>query len=255
MIKAENISYSFGQNKILENVSMTANPGEVTVIAGSNGTGKSTLLKNICGILQGSGEVYICGKNRDQYTRKELSKKISYLSQFHNIDADINVFEIVLLGRVNSLNYHVPQEEVERVWSTLKFLNIEQFANRKMTQLSGGQAQMVFIGQALIREPEILILDEPTNNLDMRYTFKILDLIQRLTREKKFTTVMVLHDQNLLERFSDKLIIINDGKIYDQGHPKDVLNHQMFKDVYHMNVKFYETDEGFSTIVPISPYK
>jgi len=252
MIKVENISYKYGKNEVLDNINFSASSEEVTVIVGSNGTGKSTLLKNICGILNGKGNVYIDDINKDKYTKKELAKKISYLPQFNIVDADINVFEVVLLGRIDNLSFRVPDKEIKKVWSILEFLNLDRLASRKITQLSGGQKQMVFIGQALAREPEVLILDEPTNNLDLRYSFKILQMIQSLTKEHCFTTIMVLHDLSLIERFADQVIVLKDKKVYQSGPPKNILTKQMFKDVYKMNVDLYNTKEGYKAIVPIS---
>ena len=170
MIKIENVSYSYDKNQILDDISFNAFNGEVTAIIGSNGTGKSTLLKNICGILNGKGNIFLDGVNTETYSRKELAKKISYLSQFNSIDSDINVFEVVLLGRIDNLGMTVPKEEIEKVWEILRFLNVDHLAQKNISHLSGGQRQIVFIGQALAREPEVLLLDEPTNNLDMQYT-------------------------------------------------------------------------------------
>ena len=167
MIKIENVSYSYDKNQILDDISFNASNGEVTAIIGSNGTGKSTLLKNI----------FLDGVNTETYSRKELAKKISYLSQFNSIDSDINVFEVVLLGRIDNLGMTVPRGEIEKVWEILRFLNVDHLAPKNISHLSGGQRQIVFIGQALAREPEVLLLDEPTNNLDMQYTYKILNTI------------------------------------------------------------------------------
>lgn len=253
LIRVENINFSYGKNKILEDISFKAKEGEVTAIIGSNGTGKSTLLKNICGMLKGSGEVYIDDLKVNKHNRKEVTSKISYLSQFNIIDAEINVFEVILLGRIENLGMKVPDTEIEKVWKILKFLNIENLAKRKINQLSGGQKQMVFIGQALAREPEVLILDEPTNNLDLRYKFKMLDLIKSLTKRNNFTTVMVIHDLNILQKFVDRILVLHNKKVYRYGYPSDIMTREMFKDVYKMNVDFYNVKEGFNVMVPISP--
>ena len=253
MIKIENVSYSYDKNQILDDISFNASNGEVTAIIGSNGTGKSTLLKNLCGILNGKGNIFLDGVNTETYSRKELAKKISYLSQFNSIDSDINVFEVVLLGRIDNLGMTVPRGEIEKVWEILRFLNVDHLAPKNISHLSGGQRQIVFIGQALAREPEVLLLDEPTNNLDMQYTYKILNTIRTLTKHKNFTTLMVLHDLNLLESTADRVIVLHHGKLYSEGTSREILTTEMFRDVYKMNVKFYPIDIGRNIMVPISP--
>lgn len=253
MIRIKNFNYSYGKSKILDDISFSANSGEITAIVGSNGTGKSTLLKNLCGILKGKGKIFINDEDMGRYSQKELAKKISYLAQFNAIDADINVFEVILLGRIDNLGMNVPDKEIERVWEILRFLNIENLARRNIMHLSGGQRQIVFIGQALAREPEVLLLDEPTNNLDMQYTFKILDTIKKLTVKKNFTSLIVLHDLNLLESVADKVIVLHDKKLYAEGMVNDILNKEMFRDVYKMNVEFYKTENGRNVMIPLSP--
>ncbi|MDO9491540.1 ABC transporter ATP-binding protein, partial [Acetobacterium sp.] len=114
MIEVKDLSFAYGKTTILKDVNFIAKPKEITAIIGANGIGKSTLLKNICGILKNDGEIFYSGKNRSQYSPNEFTKRISYLSQDSGCEADLNVFEVVLLGRIGNLNYRVSDEEIEK---------------------------------------------------------------------------------------------------------------------------------------------
>jgi iron complex transport system ATP-binding protein len=156
---------------------MTAYPGEITAIIGANGIGKSTLLKLICGLLKGSGSIMVNGRSIDRYDRRDLSHHISYLSQDTVSNVMLSVFEVVLLGRVDRLTHRVPDRELEIVERVLRQLHLEPYASRNIGELSGGQRQLVFIAQALVRNPQVLILDEPTSNLDLYFQCEIMDLL------------------------------------------------------------------------------
>lgn len=253
MIEVKGLSYSYGETPILEDISFSARCGAVTAVVGSNGTGKSTMLKNLCGILSGTGSIRLDGADIGRCSRKERAQRISYLAQSHAVDADINVFETVLLGRMDHLGMHVPAAEIARVWDILRTLDIDRLARRNIARLSGGQKQLVFIGQALVRDPDVLLLDEPTNNLDMQYTFKILAAIRKLTQERHFATIVVLHDLNLLASAADHVVVLHEKKVYAEGSVAEILTAHMFRDVYKMNVEFCRTAAGQTVMVPLSP--
>ncbi len=253
MIEVKGLSCSYGETRILEDISFSARRGAVTAVVGSNGTGKSTMLKHICGILSGTGSIRLDGEDIGRYSRKERAQRISYLAQSHAVDADINVFETVLLGRMDHLGMHVPAAEIARVWDILRLLEIDGLARRNIARLSGGQRQLVFIGQALVRDPEVLLLDEPTNNLDLQYTFKILAVIRRFTQERNFAAIVVLHDLNLLASAADHVVVLHEKKLYAEGTVEDILTERMLRDVYKMNVEFCRTAAGRTVLIPLSP--
>ena len=252
MLETKNLSFNYGDNRILDKVNIIAYPGEITAFIGCNGTGKSTLFKSIMGYLKSKGEVIINGKNRKDYCREELTKKISYLAQFNQNEVEITVFEVILLGRINNLEFKVPQSEIDKVWEVLKMLKIEQFAGRKINELSGGQRQLVYIAQSIVREPNILMLDEPTNNLDLRFQFEMMQLIKELTVQKKLTTLIILHQINLVTVFCDRVVILNEGKVYAQGPPSELINEKMFKDVYKMEVDIQNGNKGYCSFIPVA---
>lgn len=150
IITVDNLSFCYGDVKILENLSFTARPGELTTIIGPNGAGKTTLLKCVADLFKHDGEVSFDG---EQYDRQEMFKFLSYMEQNTDLDIDLNVFEIVLLGMIQSLGFYVSQEDVQEVYDVLELLEISKFADRKIGELSGGQRQLVFIAQALVKKP------------------------------------------------------------------------------------------------------
>ncbi len=124
----------------------------------------------------------------------------------------------------------------------LSELGLEDYAERLANQLSGGERQMVLIAQALVREPKVLLLDEPVSNLDIRNQLEILDLIRRVTREKEISTIVVLHDLNLAAKYADRVVILNSGKVHAQGKPKDIFRPEILSRVYGVEVKIYSND-------------
>jgi iron complex transport system ATP-binding protein len=255
MIEVKNLSFGYGNGtqKVLNNISFKAYPGKLTAIVGANGTGKSTVLKNICGLLKGTGEIFYNNTNINLMKQDDTSL-LSYLSQDNYCVAVLNVFEVVLLGRINSLSFRVSDEDLEKTWSVLRRLKIESFASRNIGELSGGQRQLVFIAQALVRDPQILVLDEPTSSLDLYYQFEMMDLLKELTIAENFTTLVTLHQLDLAARFADEIIVLHEGGIYGIGKPQEMLTVEMLKDVYRMNVSVTIDDSGVPNVMPHSIY-
>jgi iron complex transport system ATP-binding protein len=254
MIEVNNLSFAYKSRNVLREINMSAEAGKITALIGANGTGKSTLLKNICGLINGKGNINVSGKNLAAYSRGELARHISYLSQDTVSNAILSVFEVVLLGRVERLTQRVADSELLIVRDVLRRLNLEAFASRNIGELSGGQRQLVFIAQTLVRNPKILIMDEPTSNLDMYYQFQIMNLLKELTVREGFTTLITLHQLDLAARFADHVVVINDGVIYGAGPPEKILTSKMFRDVYRMNGEVI-SHSGIGYMVPLSQYE
>lgn len=250
MIEVIGLTFGYKDQVILNDISFEAKPGEITAIIGANGIGKSTLLKNVCGLLKGEGTIKIYGKSLKDYRRSELSSRVSYLSQDTVSYALLTVFEIVLLGRVERLSQRITGEDIQAVDSVLHRLGIESFAFRYIGELSGGQRQLVFIAQALIRNPQVLVMDEPTSNLDLYYQFQIMELIKRLTVTEGLTTLITLHQLELAARFAEKIIVLDDGRVYGNGAPPEVLTKAMLREVYKMDVEIVNST-GALHIVPV----
>lgn len=212
----QGVSVSYGSRKVLQQVSLHARAGQVLGIVGANGCGKTTLLKAIAGHLPCQGQI----RFGDQL---DVGHAVAYMPQDIQAPVALSVVEVVLLGRLKRLNLRVQAQDLDAVGNVLRRLGVEHLAARAMTELSGGQRQLVFLAQALVAEPALLLLDEPISALDICHQLEVLDLIQTMTRERHLCTVMVLHDLNAAARFADEVALLLDGKAITQGAPSDVL--------------------------------
>lgn len=251
MLEVKNLSFGYGKENILENVSFSARPGEITAIIGANGVGKSTILKCIAGLNKGEGDILLCGENRKNMRTDKIARVVSYLNQNTVCEAELNVYEVILLGLLNDLKFKVRDSDMAKVNEILELLSLTSYAHRKISELSGGQQQMVFIGQTLIKNPKIILMDEPTSALDLNRQFYVMDLLKRVTREKQFTTLVTLHHLDITSKFADRVIVVNAGGIYQDDVPEKVFTTKMLCDVYHVNSEIYTDSQGHSHLVPV----
>lgn len=254
MIEVRNLTFGYSSDEdaqILKGVDFTAKKGKLTVLIGTNGAGKSTLLKTIMGILKGNGDVSVNGKAVSEYSKKEFSSLVSYLSQDNDVKINLTVFEIVMLGRMGSMSFRVKDEDIQATEKALARLKLQPLASRSIMELSGGQRQLVFMAQALVREPKVLLLDEPTSALDLHKQFDLLTLLKHLTREHDFTTLVTLHHLDLAAMFADEIIVLKEGTVYAQGAPQDIFTEEMMEDVYRVKTKIYMDDNGMPHVIPL----
>ncbi|MDP2753681.1 MAG: ABC transporter ATP-binding protein [Nitrospirota bacterium] len=251
-LEIKDLMFSYGSKPVLENIEMQASPGAITAVIGANAAGKTTLLKCIAGILRAEGNIILDGKEMNNFKKEEITKYVSYLPQETSAHAVLTVFEAVLLGRLHSLSWIVSDDALTLVSEVLEDLEIEDLASSNLNELSGGQKQMVSIAQSLVREPKVLLLDEPTSSLDLQHQLEVLDLIRDVTMERKITTLIALHDLNLAARYADKFVVLNKGVVYASGKPASVLTPEMVRYVYGVNATVYTDGDGIPRITPIS---
>jgi len=251
-LQIERLKFAYdGGGLVLRDIHLEALPGEVTVIIGPNASGKSTLLKCVAGLLRPDGDIRLDGKKIGEFKKDKITQWVSYLPQENSFRAVLTVFEAVLLGRIQSLSWRVGKEDLVPALKVLEDLEIEKLASRFLDELSGGQKQMVSMAQALVRQPRVLLLDEPLNSLDLRHELEILDLLREITVQRRITTVIALHDLNLVARYADKVFILKDGGVCASGEPEAVLTSQTIRDVYGVICKV-TTDDGVLQITPLS---
>ncbi|OLN33101.1 ABC transporter ATP-binding protein [Desulfosporosinus metallidurans] len=221
MILAVNgIEFRYSSRTILENVGFTVQRGEFLSILGNNGAGKSTLLKTLNKILlPKKGSVLLEGQEVSKLSRLAIALKMAYVSQRYESNRQ-TVFDAVLLGRKPYIKWEATASDLALVHGILAKTGLEKFALRYLDELSGGELQKVVIARALAQEPEVLLLDEPTSNLDLRNQMEVLKTIQTAAKEKAIAVIAVMHDLNLALRFSDKFVLLQDTKVFVAGGPE-----------------------------------
>jgi iron complex transport system ATP-binding protein len=239
MMQIKNIYAGYLNKKILKNISFNVDCKDFFGIIGKNGSGKTTLLKVLCGLLRPHfGNIFLYGKDIFFFSKKELAKKISFLPQHVDTNLPFNVFEFIMLGRYPYMNmFKFPSViDYNLVKKNMKNLDITNFSERKMNELSYGEQQKILITQVLVQETDIIIFDEPTLNLDIGNQSEILQLLKKLNEKHNKTIITTLHDLNAAAEFCNKLILLESGSIYSCGTPEKVLNYKDIERIYNTAV-------------------
>jgi len=246
-LKVLNLNYSYSTKFFLENINLNFN-NSITAVIGPNGAGKSTMIKCIANILKCSGDMYYMDEKIKRNDKDFFAKKISYLPQSSQNDAGITVFEAILLGLMNTLMLRVNPSQIEAVNNMLDVFDLQPLAQSRIYELSGGQLQMVLLAQAIIKQPEILLLDEPLNNLDIHRQFVLLNLISKLSKQKEMIIIIVMHDINLAARYAENIVIMDNGKVYSKGKPSQVITKETLKDIYKIESNINVNKQGYPVI-------
>ncbi|WP_408956556.1 heme ABC transporter ATP-binding protein [Natroniella sp. ANB-PHB2] len=255
-LKVDKLSYKYnGLSKVLKGVSFAIEQGEFIALIGPNGSGKSTLLKNINSILKPEqGKVYLDELDLQKFAKKEMAKRVAVVPQNTTINFDFTVEEIVLMGRAPYISRFKSEssEDYQIANEVMELTNTAQFADRRIDQLSGGERQRVILARALAQQPEVMLLDEPTSNLDINYQLEMMELLRKLNREQGLTILIVSHDLNLASQYCDKLLLLNEGKVYSFGTPQEIITVENIEDVYGSKViirRNYPSNRPYVTLV------
>ena len=217
MIEIKDIYFSYPDAEILKGVGFKAKKGEVVGLLGNNGAGKSTLVTCLNRIRKPkSGELFIDGENAFQMGRDQLARTVGYVAQKNELTHS-TVFDCVLLGRKPYIKWSVSQEDLDICQRIMERVGLLDYQMRYMDELSGGELQKVMLARALVAQPKLLLLDEPTSNLDPRNQYEMMALVQELAKEQGFTVITVIHDLNLALRFCDKFYFLKAGEGYSYG--------------------------------------
>nr|WP_321468487.1 ABC transporter ATP-binding protein [uncultured Desulfobulbus sp.] len=237
MLEVTDLSFAYQGNSILDAVHLQVKRPGILSLVGPNGTGKTTLLKCIAGILRTcEGSVCIDGTDVRALSRRELARRIGYVPQNISARFPLTVFESVLAGRRPHMAWRPSRIDLERVAAIIAEMELCSLAMREMTSLSGGQVQRVLLARALAQDSAYLLLDEPTSNLDLRHQLEMLEMIAKLTSQKSLGVIMAMHDLNLAARFSETIIMVHQGKIHCSGSPSEVMTPENIADVYGVEV-------------------
>ncbi|MBS4208490.1 ABC transporter ATP-binding protein [Bacillus sp. FJAT-50079] len=237
-IETKQLTLSYGDQLIIDELNLTIPKGEITVFIGGNGCGKSTLLRSIARLLKPKGgSVLLAGEDIAKLPTKGVAKRLAILPQTAIAPEGLSVLQLVKQGRY-------PYQSWLKQWSNqdemvvnraLAATGMETMKERLVDELSGGQRQRAWIAMTLAQDTEILLLDEPTTYLDMTHQIEILDLLFELNEREGRTIVMVLHDLNLACRYAHNIVAIRDRQVYAQGKPEDVINSTLVYDVFNMH--------------------
>jgi iron complex transport system ATP-binding protein len=252
MISLENIQFHYDPGKtILNNLSFSIDKGSITAILGPNGTGKTTLLHTILGLLAPqAGEVRIEGKSLSAYKRAELSQVIALVPQSEVVPFNFSVIEYVLLGRTPQLGFlDMPSnEDFDLVQETLTLLELDHLKMRPVTELSGGEQQMVVLARALVQNPKVLLLDEPTSHLDLSNKGRLLNILQVLA-QRGVTIVFSTHDPDAAAMIANHVILLKSGAVLDAGEITAVLTSEKLTETYGTEVKVLSIDGRLVTML------
>ena len=249
-LKIEDLEAGYGAMRVITGASATVPAGDLTVLIGPNGTGKSTFLKALAGLVQTAGRISI---NGDDLAVEQRRKAIAYMPQDTGANSSLTVLEVVLLGRLRSLGLSVPEALPRAALLLLQRFGIADLQHRTLDALSGGQRQLVFLAQSLFREPQVLLLDEPTAALDLRHQLVVLNAVRDHARSHGVIAIAAMHDLALAAQFASRIICLSGGTVAAAGPSREVLTEDRLRSVYGVEASISDTPTGFLSITPLRP--
>lgn len=225
LLSCSNLEFAYGKQNIIKDVALSFDKKQFVGLIGPNGAGKSTLLTLLMGLVSPThGEITLAGRSLNTYKPREIARHISLVPQDTSIDCAFSVQEVVAMGRNPHLGpfQSERQQDLELIQAAMEKTDLLQMAERRVDQLSGGERQRVFIARAIAQQAPILLLDEPTANLDLCHQLEVLTLVKQLT-ESGHTAIAAIHDLGLASRFCDRLVLLSQGNVVADGTPTQVL--------------------------------
>jgi len=249
IMSVRELTFRYPSHLVFQDIDFAVLRGDCLAILGTNGVGKSTLLKCLNRILKPqSGVVFIQNDEVFKLKNNDLAQRIGYVAQHHD-RARCTVFDAVLLGRKPYIKWDVSQKDLVIANRVLKLLELEEFSLRYLDELSGGELQKVVIARALAQEPDLLLLDEPTSNLDLKNQLEVISLIKKVVKRQQIAAIVTMHDLNLAIRFANKFILLKNGRIYKAGG-FEVITTENIESVYSVPVAI-EKYRDVPVIVPL----
>lgn len=239
-IKMENVEFGYENGpRVLNDVNLDLEGAGLYCIIGPNGVGKSTLVKCINGLLRPtSGKVYLDNRDLSEYTSKEIAERIGYVPVHTDDMFSMTVFETVMIGRGNRRSWRTSTDDILKVHRVLDVFGMEGFAGRKFNELSAGQHQKVALARGLVQETDILLLDEPTSNLDIRHQIFVAELLREIAARKNIMVIMISHNLDITAKYADKVIMMStDGSIKTVGTANEVITSENLRDVYDVETE------------------
>jgi iron complex transport system ATP-binding protein len=248
ILSVDKVGFSYKSDPVLQDVNFNVKKGDLVSILGVNGSGKSTLIKCInCILKYKQGVIQVENRNIKKMKGIEVAQKIGYVPQKSDTGF-LTVFDAVLMGRKPYIKWDVSKKDIKLTERILKVMGLEAYALRYINELSGGELQKVVLARALVQDPQILLLDEPTSDLDLKNQLEVMNIIKDVCQEHRITSLVVMHDINLALRYSDKFIILKEGRVFSTGGP-EIITSEAIKEAYGVEVQI-ENFQGFPLIIP-----
>jgi len=253
MLSVSGLSFGFAKVQILRDINLTIKPGEIACLIGPNGAGKSTLLKCINHILRPPAKsIVIDGRAVEEYRPRELARTVAYVPQQAGPSMAMQVIDVVALGRAPHRRLASKFEDRSIVGAVIERLNLTPLAFRSFGDLSGGQRQRVLIARALVQQGHLLLMDEPTSNLDPFYQLEVLSSVKKIAREHNVAVLTALHDLSLAARLADRIIMMNHGSVQAQGEWRAVLTSANIVATFGVRA-LIGSDQGIPYVILVSP--
>jgi iron complex transport system ATP-binding protein len=254
----ESICLSYNHHPVVENLSFQLNPGEMVGLLGPNGCGKTSVIRAMSRSLSlKAGHIRLNGKEIGAISRSDLARQIGVVPQNPGLPDTFTVLEVVLLGRnphLGMFRNESPRDYAIVNWA-MERSGITELAERRIGELSGGERQRVTIARVLAQEPKIILLDEPTANLDISHQLELLTLIKGLCKEKNLVVLIAIHDLNLAAQYCDRLLLMKEGRIQAAGAPCEVITEVNIRDVYKTDSHVYPHPENSLPVVLLTSGK
>ncbi|MCQ2070292.1 MAG: ABC transporter ATP-binding protein [archaeon] len=234
-IELSHVSFAYNpEEPVLKDISMTFEEPGLYCILGPNGVGKSTVVKCICKINEHTeGDIFIDGQNTKELRYKDIAKVVSFVPATSNEMFSMSVIDTIMIGRYNKRKWGQEEEDLRQVYKAMNLLHIENLAYHKSNQLSAGQHQKVSLARGLVQEPKVLILDEPTANLDVKYQVYVTELLRAIAKQNQMIIIMISHDLNITAKYADRIIMMaRPGVVYTVGTPEEVITSENIEHVY-----------------------
>jgi iron complex transport system ATP-binding protein len=257
-IVVEKLEVWYDSTPALRNASFEISEGEMVFVIGPNGSGKSTLLKTIASIVRPkAGAVYVDGKVLSRLSPRNLGKLIAYIDPHLSRSIPTTVLDFLLTARYphqSTLSFSTPRQDLDIVEDVSKWLNISHLLDRRLDQLSSGELQRVLLARAFVQRPKVLLLDEPSAFLDLKYRLEVLDYVKKSVKASKIACLVAIHDLYLASLYADKIIVLDNGEIIAAGTGEDVLREDLIERVYRVKVSLLSIN-GRRIAIPLEPIK
>lgn len=240
MIEINNIYKHYGKQQVLSNINVTIPRAQMTSLIGPNGAGKSTLLMIIAKLLNPtSGEVWLDKHKINSIKTADFAHLVATLRQTNNFNLRLNVEELIAFGRFPYSHGTLTQADWQIINDAIEFMGLEKLRHRYLDEISGGQRQMAFLAMTIAQQTDVLLLDEPLNNLDMKHCVQVMQALRRLSDEQGRTIVLVIHDINFAANYSDFIVALKHGKVMFDGAVNKVITKDNLSELYELDFQIH----------------